>query len=76
MDFGFGISQEDQKMIFDRFFRVSNVQKHFPGMGIGLYICAQIIKQHGGKLWVDSEPGKGATFSFTLPIEKKETQHD
>ncbi|MCX2477252.1 PAS domain-containing protein [Pedobacter sp. MC2016-05] len=72
-DYGFGISQEDQKMIFDRFFRVSTIQKHFPGMGIGLYICAQIIKQHGGTLWVDSEPGKGATFSFTLPIKAKES---
>ncbi|WP_316760093.1 PAS domain-containing protein [Pedobacter aquatilis] len=75
-DFGFGISQEDQKMIFDRFFRVSNIQKHFPGMGIGLYICAQIIKQHGGMLWVDSEPGKGATFSFTLPTNGKESGHE
>ncbi|WP_316809137.1 PAS domain-containing protein [Pedobacter agri] len=75
-DFGFGISQEDQKMIFERFFRVSNIQKHFPGMGIGLYICAQIIKQHGGTLWVDSEPGKGATFSFTLPIHGKESGHE
>ncbi|WP_316757532.1 PAS domain-containing protein [Pedobacter aquatilis] len=71
-DYGFGISQEDQKKIFDRFFRVSNIQKHFPGMGIGLYISAQIIKQHGGTLWVDSEPGRGATFSFTLPANGKE----
>jgi len=70
-DFGLGISMEDQKMIFDRFFRVSTIQKHFPGMGIGLYICSQIIKQHGGTLWVDSEPGKGATFSFTLPLDKE-----
>lgn len=75
-DYGFGISQEDQKMIFDRFFRVSTIQKHFPGMGIGLYICAQIIKQHGGTLWVDSEPGKGATFSFTLPTRAKESGHE
>ncbi|WP_316850508.1 sensor histidine kinase [Pedobacter agri] len=75
-DYGLGISQEDQKKIFDRFFRVSNIQKHFPGMGIGLYISAQIIKQHGGTLWVDSEPGKGATFSFTLPIKGKDAHHD
>ncbi|WP_412468575.1 PAS domain-containing protein [Pedobacter sp. KLB.chiD] len=75
-DYGFGISQEDQKMIFERFFRVSTIQKQFPGMGIGLYISAQIIKQHGGTLWVDSEPGKGATFSFTLPITGKEVSDE
>ncbi|MGM9478071.1 PAS domain-containing sensor histidine kinase [Pedobacter sp. GSP4] len=70
-DYGLGISIEDQKSIFDRFFRVSSVQKHFPGMGIGLYISAQIVRQHGGTLWVDSEPSKGATFSFTLPLKEK-----
>jgi len=75
-DFGVGISLEDQKMIFDRFFRVSTIQKHFPGMGIGLYISAQIIKQHGGTLWVDSEPGRGATFSFTLPLTEKGDHHE
>lgn len=75
-DYGFGISLDDQKMIFDRFFRVSTIQKHFPGMGIGLYISAQIIKQHGGTLWVDSEPKHGATFSFTLPLttERKDAE--
>ncbi len=70
-DYGLGISTEDQKQIFDRFFRVFHIQKHFPGMGIGLYISSQIINQHGGTLWVDSEPEKGATFSFTLPLMKE-----
>jgi len=74
-DYGLGISVDDQKQIFDRFFRVSNVQKHFPGMGIGLYISEQIIRQHGGSLWVDSEPEKGATFSLTLPFQVKEEGH-
>lgn len=67
-DYGMGINQEDQKKIFDRFFRVGEIQQRFPGMGIGLYICDQIIKNHNGSLWVESELGKGSTFSFTLPL--------
>ena len=67
-DYGLGISAEDQKRIFERFFRGGDVQKRFPGMGIGLYVCYQIIKNHGGTIWVDSQEGKGSTFSFTIPI--------
>jgi len=70
-DFGVGISPEDQKKVFERFFRGGELQKRFPGMGIGLYICDQIIKNHGGSLWVESEKGKGSTFSFTLPQNGK-----
>jgi PAS domain S-box-containing protein len=67
-DEGVGINMEDRKKIFDRFYRVDAIQQRFPGMGIGLYICDQIIKNHGGTLWVDSELGEGSTFSFTLPL--------
>ncbi|RYY30592.1 MAG: PAS domain-containing protein [Sphingobacteriaceae bacterium] len=67
-DKGMGISQDDQKKIFDRFFRVGEIQQRFPGMGIGLYVCDQIIQNHSGSLWVESEKGKGSTFSFTLPL--------
>ncbi len=67
-DYGLGIGREDQKKVFERFFRANSIQKKFPGMGIGLYVCDQIIKNHKGTLWVDSEADKGATFSFTLPI--------
>ncbi len=67
-DQGLGIKQEDHKKIFDRFYRVGDIQQRFPGMGIGLYICDQIIKNHGGTLWVESEVGKGSVFSFTLPL--------
>lgn len=66
-DYGVGMTSEDKKRVFERFFRSSETQKHFPGMGIGLYICDQIIKNHDGTLWVESEKGKGSTFSFTLP---------
>jgi PAS domain S-box-containing protein len=71
-DYGMGIKMEDQSKIFDRFYRVSEIQQRFPGMGIGLYVCDQIIKNHGGTLWVESEEGKGSTFSFTLPLVNKE----
>jgi PAS domain S-box-containing protein len=70
-DYGMGISQEYQKKIFERFYRVGEIQQRFPGMGIGLYVCDQIIKNHGGALWVESEPGKGSTFSFTLPLNEE-----
>jgi PAS domain S-box-containing protein len=67
-DDGLGISAADQKRVFERFYRVEGVQHKFPGMGMGLYICAEIVKNHGGSLWVESEEGYGSTFSFTLPI--------
>jgi PAS domain S-box-containing protein len=75
-DFGMGISSEDQKRIFERFYRVGDIQQHFPGMGIGLYVCDQIIKKHGGKLWVESEKGKGSTFSFTLPLNEERNRNE
>src|SRR5215217_6409825 len=69
-DQGMGIKEDELKKIFTRFYRVGEIQKHYPGMGIGLYICDQIIKNHGGTLWAESEVGKGSVFSFTLPIEQ------
>lgn len=66
-DYGVGMSIDDKKRVFERFFRGSDIQKRFPGMGIGLYVCDQIIKNHNGTLWVESEKGKGSTFSFTIP---------
>lgn len=71
-DSGVGIDQKDQKKVFDRFYRVGAVKEKFAGMGMGLYICEQIIKQHEGVIWVESELGEGSTFSFTLPIKEKQ----
>lgn len=68
-DYGLGVDQQYQKKIFDSFYRVDNVQKQYPGIGIGLYISNQIIKKHKGTLWVESTIGEGATFSFTLPLK-------
>ena len=69
-DYGVGIEQNDQRKVFDRFYRVGAIREKFAGMGMGLYICEQIIKQHKGTIWIESELGEGATFSFTLPLKK------
>ncbi|HUQ67078.1 MAG TPA: ATP-binding protein [Flavitalea sp.] len=67
-DFGVGIPEGLDHKIFDRYFRVNNVHKiKVPGIGLGLYITAQIVHQHGGKIYVDSKEGEGSTFCFTLP---------
>ena len=66
-DYGIGISAEFHNKIFDRFYRVQNTkERSFKGSGIGLYVAAEIIFKHQGKIWVESEKGKGATFCFSL----------
>lgn len=70
-DFGAGIPDEEQKLIFERFYRVKNVASHVSGLGIGLYICNEIISRHGGKLSVCSKVGAGSTFSFEIPINQQ-----
>lgn len=69
IDTGIGIPEADQPKIFEKFKQVGNPLTDKPkGTGLGLSICQQIVKHHGGKIWVESELGKGSTFSFTLPI--------
>jgi signal transduction histidine kinase len=69
-DFGIGIAQSHQQRLFKRFYRVlSEKDKTYPGLGIGLYIAHEIIERHGGKIWVESVEGKGSTFSFSLPLQ-------
>ncbi len=67
-DFGIGIPKEKINKIFDRFYRVDEVSKDFSGLGIGLFISSEIIKQHGGKIWAESIEGEGSIFYFSLPI--------
>jgi PAS domain S-box-containing protein len=68
-DQGIGISAEDQPRLFERYFRVKNSgYQNVAGFGIGLYLCAEIIKRHNGTIGVNSEMGKGSTFYFKLPL--------
>jgi PAS domain S-box-containing protein len=69
-DQGIGISKDDQKKLFDRFYRVENVKvKTVSGFGIGLYLVSEILRYHDSKMEVESEEGKGSTFSFLLPTK-------
>jgi two-component system CheB/CheR fusion protein len=66
---GVGIPQDQQARIFERFVRVEQPeQDRVQGIGLGLYIAAQIVTQQGGRIWVESMPGEGATFFFTVPL--------
>jgi len=68
-DNGIGISEEDQKKLFTRFFRADNeLVQASSGTGLGLSIAKSFVELHGGKMWFESELGKGTTFSFSLPI--------
>ena len=68
-DSGIGIAPEDQPKVFERFKQVGDTLTDKPkGTGLGLPICKEIVEHHGGRIWVESEPGKGSTFSFTLPV--------
>jgi signal transduction histidine kinase len=67
-DFGIGIARKNLEKVFTRFFRVDESAHRFGGFGIGLFISHQIISQHGGKMWAESEEGKGSTFYFSLPV--------
>jgi len=72
-DFGIGIAKEHQNKIFERLYQVTDSNENtYPGLGIGLYISCEIVKRHGGQLWVESEKGKGTTFYFTLPLYQVE----
>jgi len=68
-DTGIGIAKEEQKKIFDRFYQVdSSYTREAGGTGLGLALCSEYLKLLGGKIWVESEPGKGSTFHFTIPL--------
>ena len=71
-DEGIGIDKNFQRKIFERFYRVEGKsEKTFPGFGIGLFIASEIIRRHKGSIGVESEPGKGSRFYFSLPLAKQ-----
>jgi PAS domain S-box-containing protein len=68
-DDGFGIPSAEQNRIFDKFYRLDpDHLRSVSGSGLGLYICRELVRSMSGRIWVESEPGRGATFSFELPI--------
>jgi signal transduction histidine kinase len=76
-DTGIGIKKEDQGKLFQPFVQVDSTDtRKFEGTGLGLAICKGIINNHGGKIWLESEFGKGSTFQFTIPIKTEETEKD
>jgi CheY-like chemotaxis protein len=69
VDTGLGIAPTDQPKVFERFKQVGDTLTDKPkGTGLGLPICREIVEHHGGHIWVESEIGRGSTFSFTLPV--------
>ena len=71
IDFGIGMTASEQKSIFERFYRVNGNEFSTPGLGMGLYISSEIIKEHNGQMQVESKLNEGSVFSFSLPLSKE-----
>jgi two-component system, OmpR family, phosphate regulon sensor histidine kinase PhoR len=73
-DQGLGIPLAEQKRIFDKFYRLDpDHRRGIGGSGLGLYICRELVRSMNGRIWVESDPGKGATFTFELPVAERVT---
>lgn len=71
-DCGPGISEAEQQQIFQKFYRGKTHRERIPGTGVGLTIAQEIVRAHQGRIWVESQPGKGAKFSFSVPCAPRE----
>jgi PAS domain S-box-containing protein len=68
-DQGIGITLEEQRKLFQRFYRADNrLRRETQGAGLGLFLARSIVEAHGGRIWVESQPGRGSRFSFTMPL--------
>jgi signal transduction histidine kinase len=67
-DSGIGIAPAHQALVFEEFRQVQDAQHAQQGTGLGLPISKRLVELHGGRLWLESQPGEGATFAFTVPI--------
>jgi signal transduction histidine kinase len=74
MDTGLGISKEEQQKLFRPYYRVPADSRRYNGIGLGLSITKQLVELHGGGIWVESEPGKGSTFAFSIPLVRHTTK--
>ena len=73
-DEGLGIPLGEQKRIFEKFYRLDpDHRRGIGGSGLGLYICRELVRSMNGRIWVESDPGKGATFTFELPVAERVT---
>ena len=70
-DNGAGISKEDLEKIFEPYYHKDNKGHQLSGLGLGLSICKKFIDLHKGRIWVESKPGKGSVFAFSLPVIRR-----
>jgi signal transduction histidine kinase len=73
-DTGVGIPAADVPHLFERFYQCEGTRSHHQGLGLGLEICKGLIELHGGRIWAESEPGRGSRFYFTLPTHAGDRQ--
>jgi signal transduction histidine kinase len=74
-DTGVGIAPEEREKIFEPFYRAENpLEVEAAGVGVGLTISRSLVQAHGGQMWVESEPGQGSVFYFTLPLSEQRGQ--
>jgi signal transduction histidine kinase len=71
-DTGIGIAPEDQEKVFEEFRQVGTAAKKIEGTGLGLTLCRKFVELHSGRIWVKSQVGEGSTFTFTIPVRRRE----